>query len=161
MSLLPRFRDFLRDRTGAITVEFVITVPIFLIALGFAFEFGQYFLAHQSTVNNVRSAARYLARTPAGADDVARAINIVRTGRVIGGAAPVYLEDAVVEVQPVYRTFTTTQPPLPADRLRTSAQTLRIRAVVDVPLTVFGFVEPEGRPSLRFVVVEDLRKAGV
>ena len=75
--------SFARDRDGAVTIEFVVTLPLFLVALAFAFEFGQIFLAHQSTVNNVRAASRYLSRTAVTPANLACAQDIVRTGRMV------------------------------------------------------------------------------
>src|SRR6185312_16209912 len=59
---LPSLRRFTKTDSGTATIEFVVAIPMFLAALAFAFEFGQIFLAHQGTVDNVRAAARYLSR---------------------------------------------------------------------------------------------------
>ena len=90
-------RKFAAAHDGAVTIEFVCTMPLFLAALAFAFEFGQFFLAHQSTVNNVRAASRYLSRLnvqDCSNGSVARAI--IRTGRISGGSAPAYMDDVQI-----------------------------------------------------------------
>ena len=91
-------RRFANSERGAVTIEFVCTLPLFLAALAFAFEFGQFFLAHQSTVHNVRAASRYLSRTPVAVADRTIARRIVRTGQMSGGTAPGYLSSASIDI---------------------------------------------------------------
>src|ERR1044071_8804165 len=88
------FWNYSRDEKGAVTIEFVVILPMFLVVLAIAFEFGQIFLAHQQTVDNVREAARYLSRSDLSDADVTRATNIVRTGKLTGGTTPDWLTDA-------------------------------------------------------------------
>ena len=147
--------SFANDKNGTATIEFVVTVPLFLTALAFAFEFGQIFLAHQSTVNNVRSAARYLSRSDLSANDISRATNLVRTGQLVGGTAPEYLTaaNATVTITPSYTTFA---PPT----FSRAGQTSRIVAKVNFPLTIFGFIGGN-RTTIPFAVVEDLRFIGM
>jgi Flp pilus assembly protein TadG len=154
LSFLPW--KFAKDREASATIEFVVTLPMFLAALAFAFEFGQIFLAHQSTVNNVRSAARYLSRSSMGAEDISIAENIVRTGRASGGTQASYLTtaNATVAIDDNYATF---GPP----EFSRNGQTIRIVVQVNYPLSIFGFIEGGNRPSLPFAVVEDLRLIGV
>jgi Flp pilus assembly protein TadG len=151
---LRSIRSFLREDKAAVTIEFVLMLPMFLIALAISFEFGQIFLAHQQTVDNVRQAARYLSHTDLSGSDIARALNIVRTGRVAGGAAPDFLSasHADVTITPNYKSFG------PPDYSR-SGNTSRIRVRVSYPLTIFTFID--NRASIPFVVVEDLRYVGV
>lgn len=149
-------REFLKDTRAAVTIEFVVTLPMFLAALAFAFEFGQVFLAHQSTVNNVRAAARYLSRSDLSSTDLTRAVNIVRTGMPVGGTAPDYLNttNATVNINTAYKTFG------PPDFTR-SGTTARIRTEVSYPLSIFGFIDGGTLVSIPFVIVEDLRFVGV
>jgi hypothetical protein len=142
----------LRDERGAATVEFVCTLPLFLAALAFAFEFGQIFLAHQATVNNVRAASRYLSRSDLSAADIDKAKNMVLTGQLQGGSAPDYLELDDIKVQKDYTAFS---PPT----FSRSGTTARIYARVEFPLTIFGFLG-DSRPTIPFVVVEDFRFVG-
>jgi Flp pilus assembly protein TadG len=149
-----RISGFRRDERGAATIEFVVTLPLFLAALAFAFEFGQIFLAHQATVNNVRAASRYLSRSDLSGDDITRATNMVRTGQLTGGSAPTYLlaANADVSIDPEYTTFSDAN-------FSRSGVTARIFARVDFPLTIFGFLG-DNRPTIPFVVVEDFRFVG-
>jgi Flp pilus assembly protein TadG len=154
-----RFRRpqmFLKDTQAAVTIEFVVTLPMFLAALAFAFEFGQIFLAHQSTVNNVRSAARYLARSDQSATDLVRVENIIRTGLPVGGTAPDYLNstNATVGIDTAHKSF---GPP----NFSRSGTATRIRTQVNYPLSIFGFTGNGSLVSIPFVVVEDFRFVGV
>lgn len=144
---------FSRDEHGAVTIEFVVTLPLFLATLAFAFEFGQIFLAHQSTVNNVRAATRYLSRSDLSATDLTEAENLIRTGRLVGGTAPEWLADADVAIDTAYSAFG------PPDFSR-AGNTVRIVTRVDYPLSIFGFASDDGIASIPFVVVEDFRFIG-
>jgi Flp pilus assembly protein TadG len=144
---------FCRDGSGAATIEFVCTLPLFLAALAFAFEFGQIFLAHQATVNNVRAASRYLSRSDLSVTDVTKAKNMVLTGQLEGGVAPDYLSMDDIIVEEEYTTFNATT-------FSRAGVTSRIYARVDFPLTIFGFLG-DNRPSIPFVIVEDFRFIGV
>lgn len=143
----PRPPQFLRDSDGAITIEFVMTLPIFLIALAFSFEFGQYFLAHQNTVNNVRAASRYLARIDDPEEHLAEAANIIRTGRTQGGQAPDYLENACTS--PATCIFEPAGGP-------SNART--VRAQVALPVQLLGIIGISA--DMKFTVREDLRLVG-
>ncbi|HEX5008587.1 MAG TPA: TadE/TadG family type IV pilus assembly protein [Hyphomonadaceae bacterium] len=145
-------RKFLRNERGAATIEFVCTLPLFLAALAFAFEFGQIFLAHQSTVNNVRAASRYLSRSDLSQSDIDKAKNMVLTGRLVGGTSPDYLDLNDVDVQQTYTTFST-------PTFSRSGSTARIYVQVAFPLTIFGFLGGN-QPTIPFVVVEDFRFVG-
>ena len=59
-----RIRNFLRDSQGAITVEFVVTLPILLAALGFAEQYGQAMQTRNSLDVAARDAARFISRAP-------------------------------------------------------------------------------------------------
>lgn len=155
--------SFARDRDGAVTIEFVVTLPLFLVALAFAFEFGQIFLAHQSTVNNVRAASRYLSRTAVTPANLACAQDIVRTGRMVlsagacaapvPGTYPEYLEatHADVTIDADYATF---GPPTFAK----AGKTIRIDVRVEYPLSIFSLAG-DNRPFIPFRVTEDARVA--
>jgi len=56
---------FLGDRSGSMTVEFVVLVPLLLAALVFSFEFGRALWAYDVMTRDVRAAVRYLSRTSA------------------------------------------------------------------------------------------------
>lgn len=59
-----RLRTFLGDARGAITVEFVVTLPILLAALGFAEQYGHAMRVRNSMDVAARDAARFLSRAP-------------------------------------------------------------------------------------------------
>jgi Flp pilus assembly protein TadG len=141
---------------GAVTIEFIVTLPLFVAALAFVFEFGRIFTAHQGTVNNVRSALRYLSRSDMSAADITRATNIVRTGQISGGVTPDYLSpaNATITFTDPYETFSN------AD-FRVDGRTIRVVTRVEFPLTLFGIVNNDGFATIPFVVVEDERYQGV
>ena len=143
--------EFARAERGTVTIEFVVTLPLFLVALAFAFEFGQFFLAHQSTVNNVRAASRYLSRTDATRADRTRAESIVRTGQIAGGTAPGYLADATVDVSSQNLID-------PDDQDRPLIRIWRISARVGYQPSLFGFFGGDNA-KIPFVVREDIRIA--
>jgi hypothetical protein len=135
---------FSKSQTGAVTIEFVATMPLFLVALAFAFEFGQFFLAHQSTVNNVRAAARFLSRIDNPDSNLARADNIVLRGQVSGGVTPTYLEGSCPCADPIG-----------------GNGIIHVQVRGSYPLTIFSFIDGGERPSIPFVVTEDVRWAGM
>jgi len=143
---------FTRSKAGSVTVEFVVTFPLLLVALALSFEFGRLFLAHHDTVNNVREAARYLSRGELSATQLAVADEIVRTGASAGGTAPDWLASAQVTITPSYTTFVNTD-------FRVSGQVVRVRADVDFPMAVFNLAVA-GQTSIPFVVIDDIRHFG-
>lgn len=146
MSTRDKPSRFLAGRTGAATIEFVLTIPLFLVALAFSFEFGQLFLAHQSTVNNARSAVRYLARTNLSFNDFQRANNIIRTGQATGGSSPDYLDDVC---------------PAVLSCASIDDGNISVQIVVNYPLRLFRFIDGGQRTSIPFVVQENARWAGM
>jgi Flp pilus assembly protein TadG len=136
-------RKFGRDERGIATIEFVVTLPLLVGALAFAFEFGSYFLAHQETVNNVRSAARFLARSANVSASANDAITIVRTGRFGGTAIPEYLNatNAAVTVS-------------------SSGGVVTVNARVNYPVIMFGLLGSPGTTSIPFNVRENVRHVG-
>jgi hypothetical protein len=144
---------FARGDSGAVIIEFVATLPIFLAALAMSFEFGRVLIAHHGVVNNARSAARYLARTDGGVAAQANAKNIVRTGKLSGGAAPDWLPASAVVVKTDYAPFSS------AD-FRESGNVARVYVRANFPLSIFGFLSEGAGPTLPFVVVEDARLVG-
>jgi TadE-like protein len=145
------FWRFTTGRSGAVTIEFVVTIPLFLAALAFSFEFGQLFLAHQSTVNNVRSAARYLARTDLTTGDFNRANSIIRTGRIDGtGTPPDYIAGECLT-------------PFACAEADPDDSEIHVRVRVEYPLRLFSFIDPDpDRPTtIPFVIREDVRWVGM
>jgi hypothetical protein len=76
------FRDFLKNHSGSMTVEFVVLVPLLLAALAFSFEFGKALWAYDVATRDVRAAVRYLSRAPAGFTNQAKCLAM--TGLPVG-----------------------------------------------------------------------------
>jgi hypothetical protein len=57
-------KEFLKNPSGSMTVEFVTFAPLLIAALVVSFEFGRAFWAYDVMTRDVRAAARYLARDP-------------------------------------------------------------------------------------------------
>ena len=147
-----RGAEFRKAQKGAVAIEFVVTLPLFLAALALSFEFGRLFVAHHDTVNNVREAARYLSRSQLSATDLTTAETIVRTGVASGGTAPDWLSSATVSINPSYSTFSTSN-------YRVSGQVVRIQTTVDFPMTILDFAV-DGDTTIPFVVIDDIRHFG-
>jgi hypothetical protein len=143
-----KYRKFASSERGAVTIEFVCTMPLFLAALAFAFEFGQFFLAHQSTVHNVRAASRYLSRTTVAVADRSIARTIVRTGRISNGTAPGYLAAADIDIG--LEDVIDPGPNTPQVRI------WKISTRVDYQPMLFGFIGGDN-VTIPFVVREDFR----
>src|SRR6266550_9221761 len=62
MTIANALRQFARTSHGSATVEFIATLPLFLLTLAFSFEFGYAMWAYDVAARDVRAAARYLAR---------------------------------------------------------------------------------------------------
>lgn len=145
-----------QSEEGGVTLEFVITLPLFIGVLAFIFEFGQVFLAYHDTVNNVRAASRYLSRTlnPGGALEMQNAEDIVRAGR-IGGTGPDWREAATVQIDGAARTVAAGGA---FDDPRSSA---RITVEAQFPVFLLGLVnifQPGNRRgTITFAIAEDVR----
>ncbi len=149
---IRRKRRFLMASDGSVTIETVVLFPMLLIALTFSFEFGRLFIAHHTTVNNVRSAVRYLSRSDLSATQQNQAEAIVRTGKPTGGTAPDWMTGATITITPAQSTFTDTD-------FRTGGQIIRIRAEVNFPVSLFGFINDQ-RSGIPITIVEDIRHIG-
>jgi hypothetical protein len=139
-ALLRSARQFRRDAGGAGTLEFVLTLPLFLVPLAFAVELGLFLVAHQDVVNNVRSAVRYLSRTDCTSTHQDRARNIVRTGHLLDEGSPPY--------------------PLIFDEGNLCPNNrVRISVLVHFPLSIWGLTGNQ-TPMIPFRVREDLPAGG-
>jgi Flp pilus assembly protein TadG len=162
MKKRPAFRSFLADRQGLGTIEFVATLPMFLAALAFAFEFGMLFLAHQSVTNNVRAATRFLSRVPApySSENRAIAVNLIRTGQPFGGTPPSFLAGVC----------TPSSSCMASTNIGGNTR-VTISVHIDYPLTIFNFAERSGDPfndapgpnraTIPFVVRESAEAIGL
>jgi len=61
--MLRAFRRFLRNQVGTGSVEFVIGLPLILVAQAIAFDFGRVLMEQHVLESGVRDATRYLARS--------------------------------------------------------------------------------------------------
>src|SRR5690348_13359886 len=73
---------FLGDCRGSMTVEFIATAPILLVALVFSYEFGRGLWAYDVVTRDVRDAVRYASRASAlpASDCSGAPANIAETG---------------------------------------------------------------------------------
>ncbi|WP_316016050.1 pilus assembly protein [Roseobacter sp. HKCCA0434] len=63
-AIWDRIRAFRDDAEGSVTVEFVVTLPILLAALGFAAEYGEAMKTRNAMDSAARDAARFISRAP-------------------------------------------------------------------------------------------------
>ncbi|MCK5384934.1 MAG: pilus assembly protein [Alphaproteobacteria bacterium] len=130
-------KPFVADNNGSATIEFVVTLPLTLVAFVFAFEFSQLFLAHHVATNNVRSATRYLSRAPLVEPYLTGTRNIARTGD-LDTATGAYdwmaaIQDSDIDIQTNHETFTNTD-------FRVTGQVVRIQMDVPYTFTTFGML---------------------
>jgi len=82
-------KSFLADVEGSMTVEFVVTVPMLILALTFTFEFARALWAYDVMTRDVRGAMRYYARLTGSVSSpctIPTAVqNVVTTGVTSGG----------------------------------------------------------------------------
>ncbi len=76
-----RLRTFLGDARGAITVEFVVTLPILLAVLGFAEQYGNAMRIRNAMDVAARDAARFISRAPLNEDTLTVDPRFVCTAR--------------------------------------------------------------------------------
>jgi Flp pilus assembly protein TadG len=138
---------FVRNEHGAVTIEFVVMLPVFLAALAFSYEFGQLFLAQQSTINNVRAAGRYLARVELNGTNENNAERIIRRGVLSGGTTPDYMVGVCQAPNPDCITF--------------DGDTIDIVVRVNYPLSIFGFIDSNAPATLPFTIHEHYRWVGM
>jgi len=146
-------KRFLRDERGAVTIEFVVTLPMFLAALAFSYEFGQLFLAQQSTVNNVRSAARFLSRVDLNNNNRDLAEDIIRMGKLPSRIAannivPDYLEDTCGGGGPHCITWD-------------DNGTIEFTVKAKYRLSIFRFADQDAPTDIPFVIRERIRWVGM
>lgn len=152
-SRLARTRRFHRDERGTSTIEFVVLMPLFLMALAFVFEFGRFFIAYQNTANNVRSAARYIAQVELSEANEVKAENIIRTGRPNGRTsdAPDYLANLCTRDSSIED----------GDCIIRGDRPIRVEVRVRFPLTIFRFLNPDDTETyLTFRIVEYVHPVG-
>jgi hypothetical protein len=86
--LRRRSTAFARDRRGVAAVEVALVMPLFLLLFSGLVEVGRAYEQANAIEKGLRAGALYLARSgdPAAASAQATASELVRTGRIGGGA---------------------------------------------------------------------------
>ena len=151
-------KNYIDDRRGTSTVEFVVGMPLLLLAMVFVFEFSSMFWAHHIAVNNVRSAVRFLSRAPLQEPYLSDAQNIAKTGNPNDSTGYYdWMAGVVVDINETYDTFS-------AADFRTSGQIIRIEAQVPFALNTFSMLNVFSGGSLgnslTMSIVEEARFIG-
>jgi len=131
---------FLQNTRGSVTVEFVIGLPLILLALVFVFEFSNLFWAHHIAVNNVQSATRFLSRAPLAEPFLTQAANIAATGNpATPTGAYAWMEKICadggicIDINQNFTTFSATD-------FRVAGKTVRVEANVPMAMPLFGLI---------------------
>lgn len=150
--------SLLSEERGGATIEFMICLPLILIAFVFVLEFSMLFWAHHVASNNVRSATRFLTRAPLVEPFLTQSENMARTGNTATAiGAYKWMTGMNINVDTSFNNFT-------EDDFRNNGHTLRIRA--DVPYTFMTFDmmnELSGGSvgtAISFSIVEEARYIG-
>lgn len=70
------------------TAEFVVVMPVLLVALVFAFEFGRALFAYEALTSDVETAVRYISHVPSSqcvnlsGNDIVNAQNLAQCGQL-------------------------------------------------------------------------------
>lgn len=91
-------RTLIRDRAGAVMVEFALALPLLLLLLAGGYELGRAIWHHHLVDKGVRDATRYLTRVPNPTDaaSIERARRLLVAGSFDAAATPV-LADWVLD----------------------------------------------------------------
>lgn len=135
-----RLSDFLlRDNSGSLTVEFVLTIPIILAALFFSYEFGRAIWAYEVVAQDVRTAVRYLSRAEgvdfSNASDpaIVAAENLAKTGQTANGGTLHYPWTAS-------STLDVTSAPFSDTEYNVNGNVITMTASVPMTLSLLAFV---------------------
>lgn len=133
-------RKVFKNTEASVTIEFVIGLPLILVALVFVFEFSNIFWAHHITANNVQSAARFLARAPLAEPYLTQAENIAKTGdpTTETGRYDWMKKDCddggiCITIDQNFATFT-------AADFRAAGRIIKVQADVPLSLPLFGLI---------------------
>ena len=143
---------------GNVTMEFVIGLPLILVAFVMVFEFSSLFWAHHIATNNVRSAVRYLSRAPLTAPYITNATNLAKTGDPDDATGARNWMSAVdVDVNTSFSTFSSSD-------FRNNGQVIRIQADVPFGVGFFGmmnaFTGGDIPLAMTFSITEQARYIG-
>lgn len=152
------FKTFRSEENGGATIEFMICLPLILVAFVFVFEFSQLFWAHHVAANNVRSAIRFISRAPLVEPFLTQTENLAKTGTENDATgAYSWMSGVLVDIQPNFDSFTS------AD-FRNDGQIVRIHARVPYSFMTFDmlnrFTSGAANTALTFSVVEEARYIG-
>ena len=160
------------DDSGSATMEFVIGLPLLVIAIIFIFEFGSLFWAHHIATYNVRSAIRFLERVPSAfisdpdSDFRKTADNIARFGEVVSTEVPDTdkadwmkdIDTTDISIDPASSTFTED------DGFRTAGQVIKIHMNVPFSMPTFGLANilsgGGAGSTVTFSIIEEGRYIG-
>jgi Flp pilus assembly protein TadG len=84
-----RARLLARDERGTQLVELAIVLPVLILMLGAAAEFGRFFYTYQTLAKATRAGARYLTTETAAGSSDPKAENLVVYGDPAGDGSPV------------------------------------------------------------------------
>ena len=82
-------RLFAREERGTQLVELAIVLPLLVVMLGAAAEFGRFFYTYQTLAKATRTGARYLTTEPANGASDPTAENLIIYGNPSGTGDPV------------------------------------------------------------------------
>lgn len=82
-STVAKIRSFIRDEDAAVTVEFVIALPLLLAMMVFSVQYGNAIRVRNSLDSATRDAARYLARTPLDSSGALNPYFIGRANQIV------------------------------------------------------------------------------
>lgn len=82
-SSVAMIRSFIRDERAAVTVEFVIALPLLLAMMIFAVQYGNAIRVRNSLDSASRDAARYLSRTPVDSSGAVNAYFVARARQIV------------------------------------------------------------------------------
>jgi Flp pilus assembly protein TadG len=89
MTLARRARRLARCERGTQLVELAIVLPVLVLMLGAAAEFGRFFYTYQTLARATRAGARYLTTESASGSSDVKAENLVVYGDETGTGTPV------------------------------------------------------------------------
>ena len=143
--LASKARKFLSDKTGSVTVEFVIALPILLAILAFAVQYGNALKVRNNLDVASRDAARYLARAPLNSSSTDVDVYFKTKARQIVSAR-------VEKTKSTITTFTPTS----------NATTASVDVTIDVPFPLLRWLGlfDTATPSLSMSASETWSRTG-
>src|SRR5215213_6651055 len=146
---MSRYRRIWRDEAGAVLVEATLSLPILIMLIFGALEFGNVFFAHQRLTQSVRDAARYLARTDDPFNATTARNMVIRGGPDSSGALIMPWLGSAVQVNAVESTVANPVDPQTGKSPYRGGPNVQLVTVdADVTYTdIFGFLPAIGLGS--------------